>query len=86
MESFTSRMCESMTGSNLFSLGSAAVRSSCGMDERMVAIVRENDEGRERRAESRLDLHNPSIINVRLCIRSHCRLATKGYFENRMRE
>ena len=34
------RTCESTTGSSLFSLGSAMVLSSCGSDDRIVAIVR----------------------------------------------
>ena len=33
------RMLERITGSKMFSLGSAAVRSSCGNDERIVAMV-----------------------------------------------
>ncbi len=65
--SLTSRIWERITGSSRFSRGSVAVRSSCGIEERIVAmdlvdvLVRIRKECLARTVEQ-FDLHKCSII------------------------
>ncbi len=67
--SLTSRIWERTTGSRRFSRGSVAVRSSCGIEERIVAMDLVDVLGRRRkvclvRTIERIEPHKCSIIAI----------------------
>lgn len=64
MLSLTSRIWESTTGSRLFSRGSAAVLSSCGRDERTVAILHDGTEHNNDLLKNMYDLFVPQVKTI----------------------